>query len=79
MYKIPSLEEKEQIFHFDLFKLNKEKSNDRMFLKAFSDGEHQFLHIMGICLVLKDKNTLLLLDEPETHFNPEWRSKFVSL
>jgi predicted ATP-binding protein involved in virulence len=23
--------------------------------------------------------TLFLLDEPDTHFNPEWRSKFVSI
>lgn len=79
MFKIPSLEESEHIFHFNLFQLKKENSNDRMLLKAFSDGEHQFLHTMGICLMLKDKNTLFLLDEPETHFNPEWRSEFISL
>ncbi|MFV0419816.1 MAG: restriction system-associated AAA family ATPase [Dysgonomonas sp.] len=53
MYKIPALEEKEHIFHFNIFKLNKEGSDDRMLLKAFSDGEHQFLHTMGICLMLK--------------------------
>ena len=29
--------------------------------------------------MLKNKNTLLLLDEPETHFNPEWRSKFIQI
>ena len=23
--------------------------------------------------------TLFLFDEPETHFNPDWRSKFVSI
>lgn len=79
MYKIPALEEKEHIFHFNIFKLIKNNSSDRMLLKAFSDGEHQFLHTMGICLMLKDKNALFLLDEPETHFNPEWRSKFISL
>ncbi|MES1181901.1 MAG: hypothetical protein ABUL44_03810, partial [Flavobacterium sp.] len=48
MYKIPSLEEKEHIFHFNLFKIKKRNSEDRMLLKAFSDGEHQFLHSMGI-------------------------------
>jgi restriction system-associated AAA family ATPase len=50
-----------------------------MLLKAFSDGEHQFLHTMGICLMLQNKSALFLLDEPETHFNPEWRSEFISI
>jgi restriction system-associated AAA family ATPase len=79
MYKIPVLKEQEHIFHFNLFKIKKKDSQDRMLLKAFSDGEHQFLHTMGICLMLKNKSTLMLLDEPETHFNPEWRSEFISL
>ncbi|WP_303317193.1 restriction system-associated AAA family ATPase [Flavivirga abyssicola] len=79
MYKVPSFEESELVFHFNLFKIKKKNSLDKMLLKAFSDGEHQFLHTMGICLILKDKNTLMLLDEPETHFNPEWRSEFISL
>lgn len=79
MYKIPSFKEQEHIFHFNLFRLKKKNSDDKMLLKAFSDGEHQFLHTMGICLLLGDKSTLMLLDEPETHFNPEWRSEFISL
>ncbi|WP_306568548.1 restriction system-associated AAA family ATPase [Flavobacterium lindanitolerans] len=79
MYKIPAFKEQEHIFHFNLFRLKKKNSHDKMLLKAFSDGEHQFLHTMGICLLLGDKSTLMLLDEPETHFNPEWRSEFISL
>ncbi|MDH5033775.1 restriction system-associated AAA family ATPase [Chryseobacterium cucumeris] len=79
MYKIPAFKEQEHIFHFNLFRLKKKNSEDKMLLKAFSDGEHQFLHTMGICLLLGDKSTLMLLDEPETHFNPEWRSEFISL
>lgn len=47
-------------------------------IKALSDGEYQFLHSMGICLLLKDTNALFLLDEPETHFNPDWRARFIS-
>ena len=54
-----------------------EKRAKKLLLREFSDGEHQFLHAMGICLMLKNKRCLMLLDEPETHFNPEWRSKFV--
>lgn len=49
-----------------------------LLLKQLSDGEQQFLHSLGICLMLKNKSALILLDEPETHFNPDWRSKFIS-
>ena len=29
--------------------------------------------------MLKERRTLLLLDEPETHFNPAWRAKFIKI
>jgi hypothetical protein len=37
------------------------------------------LHTMGICLMLKERRSLLLLDEPETHFNPNWRAQFIKI
>lgn len=47
--------------------------------KQLSDGEHQLLHIMGALKIMKENDVLFLLDEPETHFNPEWRAKMVRL
>lgn len=47
--------------------------------KQLSDGEHQLLHIMGTLNIMKENDVLFLLDEPETHFNPEWRAKMVRL
>ncbi|MGJ8678571.1 MAG: AAA family ATPase [Akkermansiaceae bacterium] len=47
-------------------------------VKSLSDGEHQLLHSLGLCLLFKDTNSLFLFDEPETHFNPQWRSDFIS-
>jgi len=71
------------VFHFLDFKILKRikttGKTKELLLREFSDGEHQFLHTMGICLLLKDRRALLLLDEPETHFNPSWRAKFVKL
>jgi restriction system-associated AAA family ATPase len=29
-------------------------------------------------LLFKDTRTLFLFDEPETHFNPDWKAKFIS-
>lgn len=47
-------------------------------LQDLSDGEYQVLQIMSIMSIFSGGNILFLLDEPETHFNPSWKSLFVS-
>lgn len=73
----------DDVFHFlDFFitkKVGRNGEKKDILLKSFSDGEHQYIHTMAICLLLKDSDSLILLDEPETHFNPKWRSLFVSM
>ena len=44
---------------------------------SLSDGEHQQALILGAYSMVKDTNAVFLLDEPESHFNPQWRVKFV--
>lgn len=44
---------------------------------SLSDGEHQQALILGMYAMVSEKNALFLLDEPESHFNPQWRVKFV--
>lgn len=75
---VPEPFDEERIFRFKELRLKKEGVNDVIYTKSLSDGEHQLLHSMGICLLFKDKNVLFLFDEPETHFNPDWKSKFIS-
>ncbi|MCF4009993.1 AAA family ATPase [Rheinheimera sp. UJ63] len=41
-----------------------------------SDGEAQLIEIMGMARLFSSDNTLYLLDEPETHLNPAWRTYF---
>ena len=80
--KLPSGSPAQKVFHFLDYLILKdvgEKEPIELLLRNFSDGEHQFLHTMGICLMLKDKSSLLLLDEPETHYNPNWRAKFIDI
>lgn len=81
--KLPIPSPSQDIFHFLDFYITKElkKTGEKkdLLLRSFSDGEHQFIHTMGICLLLNNRRTLLLLDEPETHFNPSWRAKFVKV
>ncbi len=79
--KVPKPAPEETVFHFLDYYIEKEnivtKEISHLLMKNLSDGEQQFLHTLGICLMLKDKSAVLLLDEPETHFNPDWRSKFI--
>ena len=77
--KMPKSKGENLVFYFNNFFIKKEGIESLMLIKNLSDGEHQLLHSIGICLMLKNKNSLLLLDEPETHFNPDWRSKFINL
>lgn len=79
--KVPRPAPEETVFHFLDYYIEKEnivtKEISHLLMKNLSDGEQQFLHTLGICLMLKNKSAILLLDEPETHFNPDWRSKFI--
>lgn len=76
IHQIP-LEESRILRFKDLY-IKKENLNKGIYTKALSDGEHQFLHTLGLCLLFKDTRSLFLLDEPETHFNPDWKAKFIS-
>ncbi|MFT7681217.1 MAG: restriction system-associated AAA family ATPase [Moritella dasanensis] len=75
---VPVLASDERIMRFKFVKFNKNGIDKPVMLKDLSDGEHQLLHSLGLCLLFKDTNSLFLLDEPETHFNPAWRSNFIS-
>lgn len=75
---IPTVASEQRIVRFKEFWIEKEGVSQPILTKSLSDGEHQFLHSMGICLLLRNTETLFLLDEPETHFNPTWRAKFIS-
>lgn len=75
---VPVLPSDERVMRFKDLVIIKKDVDEKIYAKSLSDGEHQFLHSLGLALLYKDKNCLFLLDEPETHFNPDWRSKFIS-
>lgn len=75
---VPTLASDERIMRFKFVRFSKQGLSEPMMLKDLSDGEHQLLHSLGMCLLFRDTNSLFLLDEPETHFNPDWRSNFIS-
>ncbi len=75
---IPTLASDQRIMRFKNFYFTKQGVEQPMLLKELSDGEHQLLHSLGLCLLFRNTNSLFLLDEPETHFNPDWRANFIS-
>jgi restriction system-associated AAA family ATPase len=76
---LPNHEESKKVFNISHISFKKNKIEKPVYYKQLSDGEHQFLHVIGTLLLMDKLGTLFLFDEPETHFNPEWRSKFVSI
>jgi restriction system-associated AAA family ATPase len=52
---------------------------DLIYYKSLSDGEHQLNEIIGSVMMMEDDACLFLMDEPDTHFNPKWRAKMVTM
>lgn len=75
---VPTLASDERIMRFKFVKFRKTDVAEPVMLKNLSDGEHQLLHTLGLCLLFKNTQSLFLMDEPETHFNPDWRANFVT-
>lgn len=75
---VPTLASDQRIMRFKFVRFTKQGVAEPMMLKELSDGEHQLLHSLGLCLLFRATNSLFLLDEPETHFNPDWRANFIT-
>lgn len=75
---IPTPASHERIARFKDSRLIKPGIKKRIYLKNLSDGEHQLLHTIGLCLLFRHKPALFLLYEPETHLNPDWRASYIS-
>jgi restriction system-associated AAA family ATPase len=74
--KTPSVPEEEKFFRFEEIKI---ENSDGVIIDyvGLSDGEHQYLQTIGSLNVFSEPNTLFLFDEPDTHFNPQWRSQLI--
>jgi restriction system-associated AAA family ATPase len=67
------------VFNLDKVRLRKKSSGEIIKYRNLSDGEHQMMHVLGSVILLNTSGSILLYDEPETHFNPQWRSKLITL
>jgi predicted ATPase len=60
-------------------RIKKKSSNDIIEFSELSEGEQQLITILGLLLFTSDENTLFLLDEPDTHLNPNWQREYLKL
>jgi restriction system-associated AAA family ATPase len=72
----PSVPPSDRVFNIVDLKLNLSAPRIEIDYSGLSDGEHQFIQVFGTALLFCEPGTLFLFDEPESHFNPEWRTKF---
>lgn len=76
--ELPKPEAGNLVFRISDISFSKQ-NNSRLHYRKLSDGEHQLLQVFGSLLLMDTPGSLFLFDEPDTHFNPDWRSKFVSI
>nr|WP_319399117.1 restriction system-associated AAA family ATPase [uncultured Carboxylicivirga sp.] len=75
---LPEIIKEDKVFYISDVRLKKKSDKTDIFYKSLSDGEHQFIQIVGTLLLMEEEGTIFILDEPSTHFNADWSSKFFS-
>lgn len=76
--RLPEPQQEDMVFGFEEVRFWPEgERTSAVDYVSLSDGEHQQALILGTYTMISEPNALFLLDEPESHFNPQWRVKFV--
>lgn len=77
--RLPEPQQEDLVFGFEEVRFHSDKRGNAEVVDyvALSDGEHQQTLILGLFSMIRDENALFILDEPESHFNPQWRVKFA--
>jgi restriction system-associated AAA family ATPase len=76
--RLPEPQDEQKVFRFEQVKFFAQGDGESVDYVALSDGEHQLAQLLGIFCMVSFSNALFLLDEPESHFNPQWRVKFIT-
>jgi restriction system-associated AAA family ATPase len=76
--RLPEPQDEDRVFRFEQVRFLPQVGAGVVDYVSLSDGEHQLAQILGTMCMASLANALFLLDEPESHFNPQWRVKFIS-
>jgi predicted ATPase len=55
----------------------KKKVDGEVTFKELSEGEQQLLTVIGLLIFTREDESLVLLDEPDTHLNPLWKYDYL--
>ncbi|MFN3717374.1 MAG: AAA family ATPase [Rhizobium rhizophilum] len=59
--------------------VKRDSTNEELPFHEISDGEKQLLTVLGLMKFTQQKQSLFLLDEPDTHLNPAWKRDYLNL
>lgn len=76
--RLPEPQDEEKVFRFERVVFDARGQGGTVDYVSLSDGEHQQVQLLGTMCMLSFPGVLFLLDEPESHFNPQWRVKLIS-
>lgn len=67
------------ILHSITFEVKKKDIDDLITFNQLSEGEQQLLTVLSLLLIIGTDECLFLLDEPDTHLNPDWQRDYIEL
>ena len=76
--RLPEPQDEDKVFRFERVSFRAANSEHDVDYVSLSDGEHQLAQLLGTFGMVDFPNVVFLLDEPESHFNPQWRVGFTS-
>lgn len=76
--RLPEPQDEDKVFRFERVEFAAVEKGRIVDYVSLSDGEHQMAQLLGTMCMVSFPNVLFLFDEPESHFNPQWRVKLLS-
>lgn len=76
--RLPEPQDEDKVFRFERVVFDAQGNRGTVDYVSLSDGEHQQVQLFGTICMISFPEVLFLLDEPESHFNPQWRVKLMS-
>ena len=76
--RLPEPQDEDKVFRFERVVFDAQGNRGCVDYVSLSDGEHQLAQLLGTMCMVSFPQVLFLLDEPESHFNPQWRVKLLS-
>ncbi|MGA6117048.1 AAA family ATPase [Sphingobacterium anhuiense] len=67
------------VFHEIKIEVKKSNLEFPVIYSELSEGEQQLVSVLGLILIAGKDDVLFLLDEPDTHLNPNWQRDYIRL